>query len=329
MDGKIIGYTRNKVELQKKINSYINSGDGNEVAFVEIDTLPVYQPCLLKRGTELNDDKILDAVIESGTAYYKYYAISQDNEEKVYLKTFTEAEETIAKLKEKESTNADKLGIVEKYAKKQVVDLKVAGEIEKATEVENEGSENAKKIDDIKLATVDESVSKLFVEKPKVTSRSSTKSTTKKSAYTAITKTVTTQPQVKTNLGISLVKPVVSNYTISSGFGIRSRDNHKGIDVAAPKGTAIFAAASGKVLFSGAGSPYGGYGYIVVIQSTENPSLTFRYAHCSKLYVKTGQIVDQNQLIAAVGSTGISTGNHLHFEIRINGVAVDPQRYLY
>ena len=137
-----------------------------------------------------------------------------------------------------------------------------------------------------------------------------------------------TGPSVPTSLGISLVKPVSG--TISSRFGVRSRDNHKGLDIAAPKGTAIKAAASGTVIFSGFGANgngYSGYGYTVAIKSSS--SVTILYAHCSALYVKAGQTVSQGQVIAAVGSTGISTGNHLHFEIRVNGKAVDPQNYIY
>ena len=137
-----------------------------------------------------------------------------------------------------------------------------------------------------------------------------------------------TGPSVATSLGISLVKPVSG--TISSRFGIRSRDNHKGLDIAAPKGTAIKAAASGTVTFAGFGgngNGYSGYGYVVAIKSSS--SVTILYAHCSALYVKSGQSVSQGQVIAAVGSTGISTGNHLHFEIRVNGKAVNPQNYLY
>ena len=135
------------------------------------------------------------------------------------------------------------------------------------------------------------------------------------------------QVGVKTDLGVTLIKPIDSGYTITSRFGWRSRDNHPGLDVAAPKGTAIKAAAGGTVIFAGSGSPYGGYGNIVVIQS--NSSTAIRYAHCSKIYVRKGEVVEQGQVIAAVGSTGISTGNHLHFEIRYNGKKIDPQKYVY
>ena len=121
------------------------------------------------------------------------------------------------------------------------------------------------------------------------------------------------------------VKPVSG--TITSRFGANEsvRDHtHMGIDISAPNGTAIKAAADGKVKFAGW---MGGYGNLVII-SHGNGIETY-YGHCSKLYVSEGEEVTAGDKIAAVGSTGYSTGNHLHFEIRKNGNQVNPQKYLY
>lgn len=122
-------------------------------------------------------------------------------------------------------------------------------------------------------------------------------------------------------------------YTITSGFGNRSNPTsvgnefHKGIDLAAPSGTPIFASASGTVIYARYGvQPYGGYGNLVIIQ--HNASLVSMYGHCSKLLVSVGQAVQKGQIIAQVGSTGDSTGNHCHFEIRLNGKSVSPLSYL-
>lgn len=101
------------------------------------------------------------------------------------------------------------------------------------------------------------------------------------------------------------------------------RARHEGIDFTAPTGTPILAAAAGVVVESGY---HPGYGYMVDIEHT-NDTLT-RYAHASKLYVKKGDIVRMGQKIAAVGSTGRSTGPHLHFEVRVNGVPKDPRRFI-
>lgn len=272
--------------MQKRINDYISSGNGDDVAFVELKELPTYTACMLKKNIETNDDEIFNKVTSSGTPYYKYYTITKNNEEKVYVASFSEAEKVINNLKSKNSANTDKLGIVEKY-------------------------ETAK----AEFKTVDTCVSELYEKKVVVTKKASSTS-----AYINIgTRVVTGETSVPTNLGVSLIKPISG--VISSRYGIRWRDNHKGLDIAA---------AGGKVIFSGYGSgsnSYSGYGNIVVIQSTS--SLVIRYGHCSALYVKTGETVVQGQVIAAVGSTGISTGNHLHFEIRYKGTAVNPQNYIY
>ena len=348
LNGKVIGYTRDKVVLQKRINDYINSGNGDDVAFVEVDTLPTYKAVLLKRNIKTNDEEILNKVVESGIAYYKYYAIAVDNQEKAYLKTFGEAEKVIQELKNKKSTNADSLGIVEKYAKKQVAEKEIATQVSQSeTKVADTGATSdvpvdsdgdsdelpdVKELTEVKLASVDDSINQLYVQQ-KSTSRSAKNARTsstgsKSSTYEQRAKVVdNSQTGVKTDLGVTLIKPIPSGYTITSRFGWRSRDNHPGLDVAAPKGTAIKAAAGGTVIFAGSGSPYGGYGNIVVIQS--NSSTAIRYAHCSKIYVRRGEVVEQGQVIAAVGSTGISTGNHLHFEIRYNGKKIDPQKYVY
>ena len=98
---------------------------------------------------------------------------------------------------------------------------------------------------------------------------------------------------------------------------------HLGIDIAAPDGTPIVAAKSGTVVSAGWG---GGYGNVVVID--HGGGFATAYAHQSKLAVSVGQDVTQGQLIGYVGSTGTSTGNHLHFECRLNGVAQNPRGFL-
>lgn len=121
------------------------------------------------------------------------------------------------------------------------------------------------------------------------------------------------------------VKPVSGTITSRYGANESIRDHtHKGMDIAAPYGTTIVAAADGKVTYSGT---MGGYGNLIII-THENGIQTY-YGHCSKLIAKVGEEVKAGEEIAKVGSTGFSTGNHLHFEIRKNGSQVNPQKYLY
>ncbi|TYQ31529.1 LysM peptidoglycan-binding domain-containing M23 family metallopeptidase [Pseudanabaena sp. UWO310] len=112
---------------------------------------------------------------------------------------------------------------------------------------------------------------------------------------------------------------------ITSGFGWRWGRVHQGIDIAAPIGTPVLAASTGVVDYAGWSD--GGYGNMIDIRHPDG-TIT-RYGHLNEIHVKEGQSVSQGQLIAAMGSTGFSTGPHLHFEIRPNGgSAVDPMAFL-
>lgn len=122
-----------------------------------------------------------------------------------------------------------------------------------------------------------------------------------------------------------------ASHNISSYYGYRWGSMHRGIDIAAPAGTDIYAAKSGVVIVSMmgySGSGFGGYGNVVMIQ--HNDGTYTLYAHCQTRYVSVGDVVSQGDVIAAVGSTGDSTGNHLHFEIRqgiSSSTTVDPMNY--
>ena len=118
-----------------------------------------------------------------------------------------------------------------------------------------------------------------------------------------------------------LIWPV--NGAFTSPFGTRWGRLHAGIDLAAPTGTPIRAADGGRVAIAGW---VGGYGNYTCIQHTG--SMSTCYGHQSRIGVSVGQSVSQGQVIGAVGSTGHSTGSHLHFEVRINGSPVDPMGYL-
>ena len=110
---------------------------------------------------------------------------------------------------------------------------------------------------------------------------------------------------------------------VVSGFGMRWGRMHEGIDIAAGMGTPVHAAAAGTVIHAGW---LGGYGNLVVLDHGDG--LATAYAHASALLVVVGQSVSQGETVSLVGSTGHSTGPHLHFEVRVNGVAVDPLLYL-
>lgn len=299
IDGEAVGYSNNKSELQRKINEYMEKGSEEEknIAFVQIDKMPEYTLCLLKKGIVANDDEIFEIVKSSGTTYYKYFAILDSGEEKNYVSDFETAEAIVNELKQKSSSNIENISIVEKYE----------------TELKDFSSKDAV-------------VASLF-QAPKAVSTKVAKNSSNSSKVKAagsVNTSLTTSGQ-KVSLGISLARPVSG--TITSRFGAKSSirsSTHTGLDIAAASGTPYSAAASGTVTFAGY---KGSYGNLIVI--THSNGVQTYYGHSSKIYVKVGQSVSQGQTIGAVGSTGNSTGPHLHLEVRVNGVAYNPQNYVY
>ena len=280
LNGEFIGYTNDKNALQADINGYMKGMEEESIAFVDIETLPEYSLCFVKRDSVDSTEEILNKVKSLGTTYYEYYAILLDDEEKYYVATKDDAEAIINKLDEKNSNNIDDISYTQVY-----------------------NTELAEYTDN------DTVVAKLYEKKKVYVSTGG--------SYVIASE--------KIDLGISLIKPVSSYQMITSRFGWRSSGYHKGLDVAAVTGTPIVAAAAGTVITAGWSNT--GYGYCVRI-AHENGVETL-YAHCNELYVSAGQYVAQGQTIAAVGSTGWSTGPHLHLEIRVNGSVVNPQYYLY
>ena len=118
--------------------------------------------------------------------------------------------------------------------------------------------------------------------------------------------------------------------TITSPFGWRHSpfgsglEFHQGLDIAAPMGTTITASAGGTVISAGW---YGGYGNYILLD--HGGGVATGYGHCSQIFVQAGQAIQKGQAIGAVGSTGASTGPHLHFEVRVNGQPVDPAPRLH
>ncbi len=287
LNGEFIGYTENKSKLQNRINEYLENGDGNKnLAFIDVQSLPEYSLCLLKKENTNNDDEIFDRIKNSGTTYYEYYAITEDSKEKYYVSTKEEAEQIIDKLKEKKSRNIDDLAYTQIHST------------------------------ELKEFKDKESVITALYKKPVVVASSGY------STYSGARIINTSTPSAEV-LGIGLVTPVSG--VITSRFGARASGNHTGLDIAAPVGTTIAAAAGGTVTFSG----WDNYGLGYAVKISHGNGVETVYGHCSKLYVKAGQTVAAGEAIAAMGSTGNSTGSHLHLEIRVNGVRHNPQLYLY
>ena len=129
-------------------------------------------------------------------------------------------------------------------------------------------------------------------------------------------------PEIIVSGTAGLVRPL-DEFRLTSGFGERWGRQHSGVDLALPTGSPVYAAKSGVVTCA---EYSGSYGNLVKIDHGDG--METYYAHCSRLDVVAGQQVGAGQQIAAVGSTGNSTGPHLHFEVRVDGVARDPAKWL-
>lgn len=292
VDGERLGYITDKEQFEQSVNEIINREEENKL-FTTLAKMPEYHFTFIDKTENISNEEILAKIEESAETTYKLYAVTIDGKEKVKVANLEEAENLVKELNKKyeESLNV-KIGIVDVITTDKEKDVKT-------------------------IKTAKANLTKTLDSKVKAAEASVTTS-----SYTSTSTTV----KVASLNGVKLTVTPVSG-TITSRFGsmesIRS-SGHTGLDIAAPKGTAIKAAASGTVTFSGYS---GGYGNVVKI-SHGNGIMTY-YAHCSQLYVTAGQTVSAGDVIAAVGSTGNSTGNHLHFEVVKDGVSLNPQNYLY
>lgn len=298
VDGESLGYITDKEQFEQSVNDIINKEEENKL-YTTIAKMPEYTLTFVDKTEETRDEEILAKIEESSETTYKLYAVTVDGKEKATIANLEEAENLVKELNKKyEEKLNTKIAIVEVIT-----------------------TDNEKDVTTVKTAKAD-----ITNELDKQVEKKTTVTTSSKTTTSSSTNQSTTSTKVASLNGVKLTVTPVSG-TITSRFGnresIRSNE-HSGLDIAAPKGTAIKAAASGTVIFAGYS---GGYGNVVKI-SHGNGIQTY-YAHCSKLYVSTGDKVSAGDKIAAVGSTGNSTGNHLHFEVVKNGVSLNPQNYLY
>lgn len=294
VDGEAIGYVTNKYEIEEEINNYIESEEEG-VAFRNLEVETEYEPKFVSNQSS-NKEEVLEKIKENISTTYTAYGITIDDDIKTYVGTEEEADKIVADLQEEYK---DKLAL--NIGVKQIFEKEKIDTVEETVAVSRLKTENI----DVKVAQIEEEAKK--AEEAKKKEESSNQTTN------------------NNNKVVVAVRPI-SGGKITSRFGERSSvrsSTHTGLDLAAPTGTTIKAAASGKVTFAGY---KGSYGYMIKIECDNGYEMW--YAHCSKLYVSAGVRVSAGDKIAAVGSTGNSTGSHLHFEIRKNGKALNPQNYM-
>lgn len=289
ISGEELGYVLNKEALEESVKESILEKAKKNVDTITINTNPKYELKFVDRTIETKEEEIIATVEQDVDVTYKYYEIALNNEVIDLVDTIEEAEELVNQVKEENKEQED-------------LDLSI---IEKYTENEDEIETTELEIakNDIQTKVIQklEEIEKQKVEEERINS----------------------MPEIN---GIKLAYTPVSG-TISSRYGVSSRirkSNHTGLDIATPTGTPIKVVAAGTVTCA---SYNGSYGNLVKID--HGNGIETWYAHTSKMYVTVGEKVEAGEVIAAVGSTGNSTGAHLHLEIRINGNHVNPQNYLY
>lgn len=353
-------------ELDLKVPGVIIYADGNEIARVDsfdsanyvIDEIQKYylnklnfkeykilatniKEKVTTYRTLMESDKILDAdetveKIVNGKGIEKVHTIKQgDTIWDIAFNNQMSIEEIQAA---NPNTNLDKISIdqeIKLAISQPYVNVEIVADI--------------KTIEDVPYTVKNVNDNKSYKGTSKVTTKGKTGSAEVEKKVTVLNGNVTKEEIITSNLITPAVQQVVSVGTkarsygsssyvassstgtfswpargsITSRYGRRWGELHTGLDIAVPRGTAVKAADSGVVSFSGWN---GGYGYCVIINH-KNGYQTL-YGHNSKLSVKVGQQVSKGQKIASSGSTGRSTGPHVHFEVRKNGVPQNPQKYL-
>lgn len=284
-----IYYLDSQNDLDKYIEEIVESKKGN-IAFATLNVEPIIQFSLVNRNSENKEEELKNEIENDLYIEYTNYAISLGGKNVAYVANNEEAEIVVKDIKNNFNEEyINDLGIVQVY------------------------SEN---YDEIKEIAVEEAIKKVSEEAKNI------KISTNKIKYATNKKN-----NIVNGVEIS-VKPTTG--TITSRFGSRTSPggigstNHKGIDIAAKLGTEIRTVANGTVEYAGY---YGNYGKLVIINHGNN--VKTYYAHCNSINVSKGDTVDVGDVIAKVGNTGASTGSHLHFEIRVNDSAINPQEYVY
>lgn len=294
VDGEEKGYIASKVGMEKAINNFVLNGDADNVAYVTLNSKIDYELMLVKKEINLTDTEVYAYIKDCCDVYYRVYAVKVGDEEKCIVESKEDAE-----------TMANNINEQQKKFTKQT-----------ETEVVEKILQEYESVSDIEVAVAD-------IMKPLQKANDEIIS---KRVQTASSKSVSKEvlEALKNSLvDLDFQKPV-ENGIITSKYGWRSMGYHYGLDIGVATGTPIHASESGVVTYS---AWCGNYGYLIKVQ--HSGGYETYYAHCSKLVADVGDEVAQGDVIAYVGSTGRSTGPHVHLEVRYEGKTLDPEVFVY
>ena len=291
INGEFIGYFSDEQQFDEVYNDLVAEKQNiDENVKVYLESEPTFEQSYI-RDSLLEEQNVYTNLRAEIKTEYTIYELVVDGEKQMTFTAEDQAEDYINQLKA------------------EVSDINANIEVEKVSELEDVTS--TERADDILAGIVDRNKP---VEIPKEEEEPQTTNTTQ---YTASVYNGT----VASVADGTKVWPTVYSRINCDYLGYYG---HNGVDIGGASGTPIYAYMGGTVTFSGWDTT--GYGNCVKI-SHGNGIVTI-YAHCSALYVSAGQQVSAGQTIAGIGMTGWATGNHLHFEVRVNGVPVNPWIYL-
>lgn len=295
LNGKELGYVKSKLAMQLKINDYIQYGDADNVGYILLENSPEYDFKLIRKETNTNEEQVLASVKAESQVFYKVYAVTVDDKEVCMVETIEDAQKIVDGVNEKQNKCKKKstIGIAEKY----------------------ESKYEAKAVE-LAIADIYDPIKK---ENDKITSIQNKPSTGKTVSSGVLASLKASAKELNFKI------PITGGGVITSRYGWRNggREFHTGLDLAVDIGTPIHAVEDGVVTCA---KWSGNYGYLVKIQHAGG--YESYYGHCSKFNVKVGDEVKKGDVVSFVGSTGRSTGPHVHLEIRLDGKHMNPQNFI-
>ena len=310
LSGKTLGYITEKTELENKIDEYINTKEENVVS-IDIAIMPEYQLELTSRNEETSEKEILEEIEETAVITYVTYGITVNGEIELEVDSETDALEIINDLTTDLQEEVD-FDIA--YTSVYKTDLESTSKEEALTTLTEIKNAKVTEYEEEQARIAEEEAAAKAAEAAKLATTTTSSSTISSGSYGSIN-------------GITITTPLKGSVLITSRYGEVSSSRsstHTGIDLATSTGTAIYSIAEGTVTSA---SYQGSYGNLIIIN--HGNGVESYYAHCSSINVNVGDTVGTDTIIGTVGSTGNSTGPHLHLEIRINGSPINPQNYLY
>lgn len=297
LNNEEMGYASSKSKIQDRMNDFLQNGDSDNVGYVLMEEKPSYSLKLAKKDVQTEDERILSELKDSCDVYYRVYAVEVNGEQVCIADNMELAQKVVDEVMEEQ----------EDYTKQATVRV--------AEKYEQEYEAIAEENFDVVVASI---VKPIKAENDAVVRKTTTYAAAKAVSQEVLNSLLESTKELD-------FRVPVNGGVVTSRYGWRrnGQEYHTGLDLGISLGTPIYAAEDGVVTCA---QWSGNYGYLVKIQHAGNYET--RYAHCSRFAVSVGTEVKKGDVIAYVGSTGRSTGPHVHLEIRYEGKHLNPEDFI-